>query len=170
MLKWILGGLGVAAIAGGAFFFMHAHDDHDNHDDHGDMEVVEHGDLEIIDVFVTLGAGTSDTAAAFFVIENDGDTPDRLIEARSDIARVVELHTHIEENGVMKMRPVENGFDIPANGVRKLERAADHVMFLGVDSELDDGDTFALTLVFENAGEVTFDVEIGEDGHEGHNH
>lgn len=167
MLKWILGGTGLVAIAAGAFFFLN---DHDDHDDHGDMEVVEFGDLEIIDAYVIRGAGTSDTAAAFFMIENDGTEDDRLIEARADVSRLVELHTHIDENGVMKMRPVENGFAIPAEGMHKLERGADHVMFMGVTEELTDGDTFPLTLVFEKAGEVTFDVTVGEAGHEGHDH
>ena len=170
MLKWILGGGAVAAIAAGAFFWMHGHDDHDDHGDHGDMEVVEHGDLEIIDAYVIRGAGTSDTAAAFFMIENDGDEADRLIMASAGVARAVELHTHIDDNGVMKMRPVDGGFEIPANGEHHLERGGDHVMFMGLTQDLEDGDTFPLTLSFQNAGDITFEVKVGEDGHEGHNH
>ena len=173
MLKWVLGGVGVAAIAAGAFFFMHGHEEHgdDAHDgDHGDMEVVEFGDLEIIDAFVVRGAGTSNTAAAFFIIENDGDEDDRLILADAAIAEAIELHTHIDDNGVMKMRPVPDGFVIPAGGEYALKRGGDHVMFMGLTVDLQEGDEFPLVLEFEKAGEITFNVTVGDAGHEGHNH
>ncbi|NCX91641.1 MAG: copper chaperone PCu(A)C [Rhodobacteraceae bacterium] len=45
------------------------------------------------------------SAAAFMEIKNMSSTEDRLIGARSDFAKRVELHTHIKsEDGVMKMR------------------------------------------------------------------
>ena len=55
------------------------------------------------------------SGAVFFMIENTGTTDDRLIGASTDIAKKVELHTHLEDaNGVMKMREIEGGIPIAA--------------------------------------------------------
>lgn len=171
MLKWIGGIAALAVVAIGAFVLLREdHDDHAHHDEHDELEVIEHGDLEIIDVFYLPSAGTAPTAAAFMIIENDGSESDRLIEAKADISRLVELHTHIQEDGLMKMRPIEGGLEIPAGGEAHLERGGDHVMFMGLTTPLEEGDEFDLTLVFEKAGEITFEVHVGEAGHEGHDH
>ncbi|MEO0342315.1 MAG: copper chaperone PCu(A)C [Pseudomonadota bacterium] len=171
MLKWIAGIAGVVVIGAGAFFLMHGHDDHDDdHGEHGDMDVVAFGDLEIIDAYVLPNTGSAPTAAAFFIIENDGSEDDRLIAASANVSALVELHTHIEEDGIMKMRAVEDGFSIPAGDEVKLKRGGDHVMFMGVEEQLADGDTFPLTLTFEKAGALTFEITVGEAGHEGHDH
>src|SRR5210317_1174774 len=56
------------------------------------------------------------SGAAFMVIENTGEA-DHLVSVTSDAAKRVELHTHIEnEEGVMQMVHVEEGFEIPAGG------------------------------------------------------
>ena len=53
--------------------------------------------------------------AAFMEIINHSDVDDRLVDVRSDVAKRVQLHTHSEdENGVMKMMHVEEGFAISA--------------------------------------------------------
>ena len=40
---------------------------------------------------------------------------DRLIQASSSVASVVELHEHIHDNGIMRMREVEGGLPLRAN-------------------------------------------------------
>lgn len=167
MWKWVAAGAGVVVLGAGAFFLMHGQEDRDQD---ADMAIVKLGDLEIIDTYVVTNKGTADTAALYFTLENDGDTADRLVVAKSDVARAVELHTHIDGNGVMKMRPVDDGFEIPANGERRLQRGGDHVMLMGLNQSLKDGDTFELTLEFQNAGDVSYMVKVGDADHEGHNH
>ena len=99
--------------------------------------------------------------AAFMVIRNDGDEPDRLIDATADIARRVELHTHIHgDGGVMKMVHVPEGFEIPAHGEHRLERGGDHVMFMGLTGPMAEGQTIPVTLVFEKAGKITVEVPV----------
>lgn len=99
------------------------------------------------------------TGAAFMQIANDGKA-DRLIEARSDIARKVELHTHIFEGGVAKMRQVEGGIPLPAGETVSLERGGLHVMFMGLTRPMNSGETFPLTLVFESGAELHLDVAV----------
>ena len=118
-------------------------------------------EIVIADAYARAAMPGAPTGAAFMVIENTADADDRLIDARSDIAARVELHTHIEDDqGVMRMREVEEGFVIPAGGAHRLARGGDHVMFLGLTQSLAQGDTVSVTLVFERAGDVAVDVPV----------
>jgi copper(I)-binding protein len=117
------------------------------------------GDLKI---FTPRSFETADTAKAvggFMLIENTGDTDDRLIRVEADFARV-ELHTHEMKEGVARM--VEVGvIDVPAGSTAVLEPGGLHVMFMGqAAGGLDTGDKVPATLVFENAGsvDIMFDV------------
>ncbi|OIQ25814.1 MAG: copper-binding protein [Alphaproteobacteria bacterium MedPE-SWcel] len=102
--------------------------------------------------------------AAFMEILNHTGVDDRLIEARSDVAKRVQLHTHKEDaNGVMKMMHVEAGFAIPAGETHLLQRGGDHVMFMGLTRELKDGDMVNVTLVFDKAGEITVQIPVDID-------
>jgi copper(I)-binding protein len=83
-----------------------------------------------------------------------------LIGAASDVAKVVELHTHIEQDGIMKMRQDKDGFKVPAMGAHALQRGADHVMFMGLTAPMVQGGTFEVTLTFEQAGEITITVPV----------
>lgn len=117
--------------------------------------------IMIQDAYARASMKMSRTGAAFMTIMNHTDQNDRLIEARSDIADRVELHTHVTTgDGVMKMQEVEDGLPIPAGGMHALARGGDHVMFLGLRKPLEQGDRIPLTLVFEKAGEVQIEVPV----------
>ncbi|CUH78106.1 copper chaperone PCu(A)C [Tropicibacter naphthalenivorans] len=106
-------------------------------------------------------AANTMAGAAFMMIENTGDAADRLIDARADVSKRVELHTHKDMgDGIMKMVHVEEGFAIPAGETHALARGGDHVMFMGLNAPFVQGESFALTLVFENAGEIVVDVPV----------
>ncbi len=101
------------------------------------------------------------SGAAFMQIVNNGAEDDRLINAASDVAMRVELHTHKEgADGVMQMLHVPEGFAIPAGETHALARGGDHVMFMGLKRALADGDMVTVTLTFEKAGDITIDVPV----------
>lgn len=105
------------------------------------------------------GIGTS--GAVFFTVMNPGAEEDRLVNAASDVAEKVELHTHKDDgNGVMQMLHVPEGFAIPAGGEHALARGGDHVMLMGLTRELADGDMVSLTLSFEKAGDIVIEVPV----------
>ncbi len=115
--------------------------------------------------------------AAFMMIHNHGETDDRLMSVRSDVARLVQLHTHVETDaGVMKMMHIEEGFDLPAGGMVHLERGGHHIMFMGLAEPFEQGATVPVTLIFEEAGEVEIMIEVDQDRKamhgdaEGHEH
>ena len=118
-------------------------------------------EIEIADAYARSASPMAKSGAAFLVIRNTDDTADRLIGVASDAAAKTELHTHIAgENGVMRMVHVEEGFELPAGGMIEMKRGAEHVMLMGLTAPLSQGDTIALTLVFEKAGEMTIDVPV----------
>lgn len=120
-----------------------------------------YADIMIEDAYARAAGMSAMAGAAFMRIMNTGDSDDRLIAARSDVSKVVELHTHIENaDGVMQMVEVEEGFPIPAAGMHVLQRGGDHVMFMGLNGPFEQGKTITVTLVFEQAGEMSVDIPI----------
>lgn len=115
-----------------------------------------------------------DTAAGYMSITNHGKTDDRLVSATSPISGAVEIHNHIEENGVMKMRQVA-GIEIKAGETVELKPGSFHLMMFNTKLAEDQTDV-SLTLNYENAPSVTMIVPIegrGDDesygsSHEGH--
>jgi copper(I)-binding protein len=61
---------------------------------------------------------------------------------------------------VMKMRPLAS-LDIPAGQPVTLKPGGDHIMLMGLNGPLREGQSFPLTLTFEKAGarEVTVAIE-----------
>lgn len=99
---------------------------------------------------------------AFLTVKNTGPSADRLISARSPVAPITELHETINDNGVMKMRPVPGGFEVPAKGQLELKPGGKHVMFVGLTTAIVAGTEVELTLVFEKAGEITVKAPVKE--------
>ena len=117
--------------------------------------------IKVDDPYARVSASMSTSGAAFMMIHNETGESDRLIDARSDIAQRVELHTHIEDDkGVMQMVHVEEGFELPADGMIAMERGGKHIMFMGLNQALAHGDKVNVTLVFEKAGEVAVEIPV----------
>ena len=113
------------------------------------------------DAYVRASSKLAKSAAAFMEIRNASSRDDRLLDVKSEVAKKVELHTHIMgDDGVMKMRRVEDGFFISGNGVLKLERGGDHIMFMGLIQPFVDGEAISLTLIFETAGSIELEIPI----------
>ena len=114
-------------------------------------------------------AANTMAGAAFMVIENTGTEDDQLIDARSDVSKKVELHTHKDMgDGIMKMMHVPEGFTIPAGGEHALMRGGDHVMFMGLNGTMAQGDTVTVTLVFEKAGEIELNIPVDLERQQAH--
>lgn len=99
-------------------------------------------------------------AGGFMIVRNQGEAPDRLVAAASPLAERVELHVHIDDGGVMKMRQVR-GFDVPANGRFELKPGGAHLMFLNIKRQIKEGEQIPVTLTFEKAGEVKAEYRVG---------
>jgi copper(I)-binding protein len=117
----------------------------------------------------TRAAGANANGAGFMTLRNSGTAPDRLVSAASPVARVVELHTHIREGEVMRMRPVPD-IPIPPGQTVRLQPGGLHVMLIGLTRPLERGQQVPVTLRFETGGEVTVMLEVQAAGARGHAH
>ncbi len=118
-------------------------------------------DIMVQDPYARSSAMMATSGAAFMQIMNHGETDDRLIGAASPVAEMVQLHTHKEdENGVMRMLHVEEGFPVAAGETLMLARGGNHVMFMGITEPFEQGDMIPLTLTFAKAGDITLEVPV----------
>ncbi|MFK7744886.1 MAG: copper chaperone PCu(A)C [Roseobacter sp.] len=135
-----------------------------------------YADIVVSDPYARASRPGAPTGAAFMVIKNTGAEPDRLLSASSDVAKRVELHTHIDQgDGVMKMVELEEGISLPAGGSHSMVRGGDHVMFMGLTQSLEQGGDVSVTLTFEQAGDVVITIPVDnermpEHGSMGHGH
>jgi hypothetical protein len=97
-------------------------------------------------------------SAGYFTLHNHGEA-DRLTGAELEGAGNVELHTHIKEGEVMKMRRIESA-EVPANGMLIFKHRAHHLMIFDLEGPLKEGMSVDGALIFEKAGRVpvTFSV------------
>jgi copper(I)-binding protein len=122
--------------------------------------LAEDAKLMIMDPYARASTPSSTSGAIFLEVMNHGEA-DRLIGASTTAAGATQLHTHQEDaNGVIKMIHVDEGFEIPAGGTLELKRGGKHVMLMGLTGPLEQGDTVPLTLIFEQAGEISVEVPV----------
>lgn len=98
-------------------------------------------------------------SAVFMQISNASDQDRALVGAASPAAEVTELHTHRMEDGMMKMRKVEQ-IDLPANSTLSLQPGGLHVMLIGLKQQLQPGDEVSLTLLFDQDNELVLTAPV----------
>jgi copper(I)-binding protein len=108
-------------------------------------------------------ASTGKTGVAYFTIINKGAADDRLIAASTPVAQKAEPHNTIDDNGVMRMRPVD-GIEVKAGGQAVLKPGGLHLMLTGLNGPLKAGQSFPVTLTFEKAGKIEATVAVGKAG------
>jgi copper(I)-binding protein len=124
-------------------------------------EEVKAGDLVITQAWSRATPGGAKVGGGFLTIENKGSAPDRLIGGSAEVAGKVQVHEMAMNNGVMTMRPLDNGLTIEPGKTVKLAPGGYHLMLLDLKSPLKQGDKVPVTLEFEKAGKVklSFDVQ-----------
>ncbi len=144
------------AVAAGLFMLLSFSSPHAQHRGAG---VHKLGALTVESPWARASAGAAKAGAAYFRIVNAGPEADRLLAASSPVAGRVEMHTHLMDDGVMRMRRID-GVSVPGNEAAVFEPGGHHVMLMGLAGPLKQGGTFPLTLTFEKAGEITVSVKV----------
>lgn len=123
------------------------------------------GDISIGHPWARASIGQAKAGAAYVTLSNAGSETDRLIAAETPVAKKAEVHTHIMENGIMKMRPVEAA-EVPPGAPVVFQPGGLHIMLMGLKAPLTVGDSFPLVLVFEKAGRIEVSVKVEPATHE----
>ena len=119
--------------------------------------------VEIDQAWARATAPGAPVAGGYMTIRNKASAPDRLVGASSSAAAKVELHVHIKEGEVVKMRQVP-AYDIPANGSFELKPGGAHLMFMQITRPFKEGEKVPVKLRFEKAGEVSVEFAVGRLG------
>lgn len=88
-------------------------------------------------------------SAAFLEVMNHTGEDLAIVSASSKIAKAVELHTHDMKDGVMKMYQVKK-IDLKAHSTQTLKPGGYHVMFLGLNKRLNEGENVNFSLTLSN--------------------
>ncbi|MCB0115210.1 MAG: copper chaperone PCu(A)C [Caldilineaceae bacterium] len=118
------------------------------------------GDAVRVESPMARPAAPDGNGAAYFTIVNPTDNADRLLSAQADVANITELHETIEQDGVMRMIPHPEGFEVPAKSIVEFKPGGKHVMLLEIPGGMSVGDEIALILTFENAGTMDLTVPV----------
>jgi hypothetical protein len=120
--------------------------------------------LEVNNAWAGATPGKAENGAAYVTIQSP--TADRLVSASTPVAKKAELHTMSMQGMVMKMRPISS-LDIPAGAPVSLKPGGEHIMLMGLNQPLREGQSFPLTLDFEKAGPRTVTVTVEKAGSKG---
>ena len=115
--------------------------------------------VSVQDPYVRLAPPNAPATGAFMVIRNNGDTDVKVVKADNPISRATELHTHQNEGGVMKMRPVP-AIDIKAKGEAVLKPGGLHVMMIDLKVPMREGDMVPLTLTFDDGSTKQVEAKV----------
>jgi copper(I)-binding protein len=122
-----------------------------------------YGQISIENAWARATAPGAKVGGGYLTIRNRGSAPDRLVGASSPAAARVELHEHVREGEVMKMREVK-GFGVPANGAFELKPGGAHLMFMDIRQPFKEGEKLPVRLIFDKAGEVKAEFHVGRLG------
>ena len=111
-------------------------------------------------------------AGGYVTIRNWDQKADRLSAATVAIADRAEIHEMTMADGVMRMRALDNGLEIPAGATVELKAGSYHLMFIKPKRALIEGEWIEGTLTFQRAGvvPVRFKVEGMGANQQGHAH
>jgi copper(I)-binding protein len=123
----------------------------------GDYKV---GNIELDDLWVRASVPGQVNGAGYLEIDNKSNAQDKLIAVESAASKRIELHTIINENGVAKMREVQGGIPISAQGKTNLKPGGYHVMFIQLNGPFKVGEKVDAVMKFEKAGSVNVQFKV----------
>lgn len=129
------------------------------------------GSLAIDHPWTRATPGGAKVGGGYMTITNMGGETDRLVAGTADFAGMIEIHEMAMKDGVMRMRRLPAGLEIPPGETVELKPGGYHVMFMQLKAPLVEGDPVTATLTFEKAGSIDleFAVEpVGARGSDAH--
>jgi hypothetical protein len=100
---------------------------------------------------------------AYMTLRNNGDLPDKLVKVASPVAERAEIHETKIERGTAMMRPV-NGVELKRRSSVQLKPGGLHVMLMGLQRPLKEGERIKLSLTFERAGTIDIEARVEKAG------
>jgi copper(I)-binding protein len=97
------------------------------------------------------------TTGAYMQLKSASDA--RVVEVRSPVAGTAEIHQVLVVDGRMTMRPA-GPLELPAGKLVELKPGGFHIMLMELKQPLKEGDSVAISIVFENADRTRGTVDV----------
>jgi uncharacterized protein YcnI len=150
----------------------------------GDKSEVEDGGSVTVGTLAIEGAWTRATAhgakvgAGYLKIRNTGSEADTLVSVETPVAARGEIHDMTMTDGVMRMRRLSDGIEIPAGGNIELKPGGMHLMFIDLKQALVEGERIPVKLTFKSGAVADVEFPIrklgtsagGASDHDEHDH
>ena len=114
--------------------------------------------VSIQDAWVRTSVPGQEATGAFMKITAKVD--ERLVGVSTPAAGVAEVHQMTLDGGVMKMRAVQGGLELPAGKTVALTPGGYHVMLMDLKAPLAAGSTVPMMLLFKDASGAESKVEL----------
>ncbi len=121
------------------------------------LSVPAFAETRVDDAWVRATVPGQPSTGAFMRITSSDDA--KLLEAKSPVAKIVQIHQSKMDNDVMSMQPVAF-VPLPAGKTVAIEPEGYHVMLIDLVGQVKEGDEVPLTLVVENAKGVKESIEV----------
>ena len=115
--------------------------------------------VTVANPYVRLAPPNAPATAAFMVLKNNGSKDVKVLKADNLATRVSELHTHLNEGGVMKMRQVP-AIEIKAGSEALLQPGGLHIMMIDLKAPMKEGDVVPITLTFDDGSSKRVDAKV----------
>lgn len=109
--------------------------------------------------YVRLAPPNAMATGAYMVLKNGGEREVKLVKADNPTSQTTELHTHVNDNGVMRMRQVPD-IAIPAKGETALKPGGLHVMMINMKTTLSEGQVVPITLTFDDGSSKQVEAKV----------
>jgi periplasmic copper chaperone A len=122
-------------------------------------ETFTSGDISVQQAWSRASIGTGRPAVLYLEITNNGAMDDALLGLTTPAASMPMLHETTVTDGVAAM-PHAESIPVPAGETVALLPGGFHGMLMGLTDPLVEGQTFPITLTFEQAGNLDVTVDI----------
>ncbi|HSH83592.1 MAG TPA: copper chaperone PCu(A)C [Guyparkeria sp.] len=134
-------------------------------------------ELEVDSPWVALAPPGAQATAAFMELHNPGDEPVDLVGVHAEGFQAIELHRSINEDGMHRMIE-QKRITVPAGGSVSLAPGGYHVMLIGPERTLEEGEVLSLELRLDGGEALTIEAPVtrreqamgGAGGGAGHHH
>ena len=117
-------------------------------------------DVQVSDAWARETVAGQTSAAAYMTLTNRGSADDRLVSIAAAPPTMAMLHETSTEDGVSRMRHLEDGVVLPAGGTVALKPGGAHIMLTGLAASLKSGAEIELKLRFEKSAERSVSVRV----------
>ena len=104
--------------------------------------------------------GQSNTAA-YLTIKNHSDRACTLLSVDSPVVERIEFHTHLHEQGMVKMRPIKT-LNLPARGSLTFESGGLHLMLFGAETILENHNGTQINIHTDHCGSISFYASVAD--------